>query len=260
MGGEGRSSTGDRTVSWYTSPGRSHSSNNPNRNLPHSRELSSLPGGGSCKHDRSSVRSPLPRSNSKSPKKETKRSPVRSEATRSTMVTYASPNRSIVSSMQSPLRGMYSLASPQRSPAVSLFSRMPKGARSTIRRMQKTANHQQDGDTIPNTDFLSVDTVRVCTNKFAYKIHPQNGPCDRCWALASEEERDIFTSRGSHLRIAKTRSGCLRSCTIFPPERERDAPVRLCRRCFFATHQQGEDGCCRLQVYRGNHVKVRPSS
>ena len=144
---------------------------------------------------------------------------------------------------------------------MSLFSRMPKGARSAIRRMTNTA--ESDGDTTSPTshkDYLSVDTVRVCTNKFAYKIHPKNGPCDRCWALASEKERDMFVSRGSHLRIAKTRSGCPRSCTIFPPQRERDAPVRLCRRCFFATHQQnGDDGCGKLHVYRGN-VRVRPSS
>lgn len=127
---------------------------------------------------------------------------------------------------------------------------MPHGARSTIRRLQKLSQTLDD-------DLLSVDTIRVCANKFAYNLHPKRGPCDRCWSLASFEEQQQYKSRGSHLRITQTRSGCDRSCTIFPPMDDDDAPVRLCRQCFFATHQD-ENGC-KLQVYRGNHIKVQSS-
>ena len=260
--GEGRLSKDDNAVSWYTSPGRSRSSSavsrqllNSNRSIisPPNCSLSSPPGSLGAKN-RSSARS-MPQGTKS--RKDTKRSPVRSETAQSTMLTYASPNRSMVtSSMRSPMRGFHSLASPPRSPAVSLFSRVPKGARSSIRRMQKKMNHDADEKTA-HEDFLSVDTVRICTHKFVYKIHPNMGPCDRCWALASKEEREIFLSRGNHLRITKTRSGCQRSCAIFPSEGENGIPVRLCRPCFFTTHQQ-VDGSSRLQVYKGNHIKVRP--
>ena len=240
---------GDNTKGWYTSPSRSRRSWS-SRQLNNSNGSISTPPTSVRKHRAGSA----PRSSSRS--KPMNQTTPGSKSSKSTMPTYASPSRSMRDSMTSPLRGMYSLSNPPRSPALALHSRMPKGARSTIRRMQKKIN-QKDDDENTHTDMLSVDTVRICTHKFVYKIHPKIGPCDRCWALASEEDREIFSSRGSHLRIAKTRSGCQRNCAIFPAEGEDNAPVRLCRPCFFATHQQF-DGSSRLQVYRGNHVKVRP--
>jgi len=120
-----------------------------------------------------------------------------------------------------------------------------------IRRLQKS----RPNDSEEHDDGLSADTIRVCNNKFVYKLHAKTGPCNRCWALASHEDREKYKIRGSNLRITKTRSGCDRTCTIFPPDDDGE-PVRLCRQCFFATHQQQEG--CKLQVYRGNHIKMRP--
>ena len=250
--GDGTPSTRNGKVSWYTSPGRAKRPSTPSR-VHDSNHICSNNVEVSSSHN-GAIKNGLAYIDSR--KKEMKESPARSEITQSTMISYASPNRSMGSRMKSPLRGFYSLSSPPKSPAVSLFSRMPRRARSTIRRMQKPTNRKIIDK---NDDNLSVDTVRVCTNKFAYKIHPKSGPCDRCWALASEEEREVFKLRGSHVRIAKTRSGCHRSCTIFPPEGENCPPARLCRQCFVATHHQG-DSSCRLQIYRGNHNRFRISN
>ncbi|VEU42209.1 unnamed protein product [Pseudo-nitzschia multistriata] len=162
----------------------------------------------------------------------------------SSLIGSASPKRSTSANIQTLL---HSVAGRSRSPAVSLFSRMPHGSQSAIRKLQR--NH------CDINGKLSGKTLRVCNNKFVYNLHPNCGPCDRCWALASPEEREKFEIRGSHLRIAKTRSGCDRTCTVFPSDiNDGDSePVRLCRQCFFATHKC-ED--CMLQVYRGNNSKV----
>jgi hypothetical protein len=94
----------------------------------------------------------------------------------------------------------------------------------------------------------------MCTSKFVHNLHPTMGPCDRCWSLASPEEQARFKARGSHLCIVRTRGGCDRNCKVFPPLPD-EPTVRLCRKCFFATHVHDGD---RLQVYRGNHVKITP--
>jgi hypothetical protein len=240
----GGGSMASSVISWYGSPGRSIakslSTPGKNRNLLDISSSSSF-----CEGDNK------PKQSSLGPayKAEIIQSPLRGEINNHDAISptsYVSPDRS--SNIRSPLRGFYSLASPLRSPALSLYSKMPHGAQSTIRRLQKRSQVLDD-------DLLSVDTIRVCANKFAYNLHPKRGPCNRCWSLASFEEQQQYKSRGSHLRITQTRSGCDRSCTVFPPMDDDDAPVRLCRQCFFATHQD-ENGC-KLQVYRGNHIKVQ---
>jgi len=244
----GRSSTGGSVVSWYTSPGRSCSSivsplppisSVDQKNL----EVSPLHGLAN------SIASPLNGNT-----KEKDRSPTRdeNEANKSNYASACTSPRLLTSSNNSsPLRGMRSLESPPGSPAVTLFSRMPQGAESAVRKLQRSDFNIDD--------MLSFDTIRVCKNKFVYNLHPKPGPCNRCWALASPAQRIRFKARGSHLCIAKTRSGCDRTCTIFPPDidNENSAPVRLCRQCFFATHKQENS---KLQVYRGNNVKVISSS
>jgi hypothetical protein len=232
-------------ISWYGSPGRSiaKSLSTPGKN----RNLLDISSSSSSFHegDNKSKQSSLGSTN----KAEIIQSPLRGEINNrnaNSATSYVSPDRS--SNIRSPFRGFHSLASPLRSPAISLYSKMPHGGRSTIRRLQKRSQVLDD-------DLLSVDTIRVCANKFVYNLHPKRGPCNRCWSLASFEEQQQYKSRGSHLRITQTRSGCDRSCTIFPPMDDDDAPVRLCRQCFFATHQD-ENGC-KLQVFRGNHIKVQ---
>jgi hypothetical protein len=230
-------------ISWYGSPDRSiaRSSSTPGKN----RNLLDISSSSFREGDNKSKQSSLGSTN----KTEIIQSPLRGESNNhnaNSVTSCVSPDRS--SNILSPLRGFHSLASPPRSPAISLYSKMPHGARSTIRRLQKRSQVLDD-------DLLSVDTIRVCANKFVYNLHPKRGPCNRCWSLASFEEQQQYKSRGSHLRITQTRSGCDRSCAIFPPIDDDDAPVRLCRQCFFATHQD-ENGC-KLQVYRGNHIKVQ---
>ena len=99
--------------------------------------------------------------------------------------------------------------------------------------------------------FQKREQTAVCTSHFDAHLHSNMGPCDRCWYLASPAEQAKFKARGTHLCIAKTRAGCDRNCKVFPPEEDEHA-VRLCLKCFTATHKQGQ-----LQVYRGKHRKVR---
>jgi hypothetical protein len=144
------------------------------------------------------------------------------------------------------LRGYYSLASPPRTPAappsIAIISRTPRDTSHPLSPAMAAT---------PKSPYHQPPVV--CSNKFQYNLHSKMGPCNRCWALASPEEQDKFEQRGSHLRIVRTRGGCDSSCTIFPPKANK-SPARLCRQCFFATHQR--DGS-RVQVYRGNHVKVK---
>jgi hypothetical protein len=180
----------------------------------------------------------------------TSRSPlrVRLEQASTTLSMFSSPDRSVT--LQS-LRGYYSLASPPRTPASPpprIISQTPGDDKS----------YRGDYSTMaaPAASPYLKPPVRVCANKFVFNLHPRMGPCDRCWALASPEEQDRYCVRGSHLRIVRTRGGCDRSCTIFSPKDD-EIPVRLCRQCFFITHQR--DGS-RIQVYRGNHIKVKMAS
>jgi hypothetical protein len=164
----------------------------------------------------------------------TSRSPFRGE-THAGASLHSTPDRSLA--VQS-VRGFYSLASPPRTT-------------SPVRTQGHGLSPRHNYASPPSSPYHQ--PIRVCTNKFVYNLHPKMGPCNRCWALARPEEQERYTARGSHLRIVRTRGGCDRSCTIFPPM-DKESPVRLCRQCFFATHQS--DGS-RLQVYRGKHVKVK---
>lgn len=86
----------------------------------------------------------------------------------------------------------------------------------------------------------------ICKNKFAYDLHQDMGPCDRCWSIASSRDRQRFIETGSSLSIVRTRGGCGEECLAFPLD---DGPlVRLCRQCFHATHSRATD---RLKVYKG---------
>jgi hypothetical protein len=191
----------------------------------------------------------------------TSRSPFRGETVADNKSIFSSPDRSSLRS----LRGYYSLASPPRKSAISPtmspeMSRTPRDQASSPPLSNRIVPSPAMAAT-PKSPYHH--PVKLCTNKFVYNLHPKMGPCDRCWALASSEEQQRFLVRGSHLRIVRTRGGCAATCSIFPPgSNENDlehggngnTPVRLCRQCFFATHQR--DGS-RLQVYRGNHIKVK---
>ena len=154
---------------------------------------------------------------------------------------YSSPDRSTT---LSPSNRLCSFSTPQ---SISLFSRMPHDAQSTVRRLKKLSQ-------TVDKDISSVDTIRMCSKKFIFNSHHKKGPCHRCWSLASGEVREQYKTRRRHLRISTTKGGCDRSCAIFPAHDNGGVPVRLCRQCFFATHQN-ENG---LQVYR-NHMKVQPT-
>jgi len=220
-----RSSSAGSVVSWYTSPDRSRRSIasplKPIRDDMNKTSAGTPP-------LRGGIRPPSPSTCSTTEDKE-----------------YLSPMRN-----ENDANTTNSNRTPPRSPAVSLFSRMPHGAKSAIRKLNGIERNLEE--------LLSGETIRVCKNKFVYNLHPRTGPCDRCWALASPEERDRYKVRGSSLRIAKTRSGCDRTCAIFPPDDDDDesSSVRLCRQCFFATHKQENS---RLQVFRGRNHRVVPS-
>jgi hypothetical protein len=186
---------------------------------------------------------------------------------------FSTPGRA--STVRSSIRGFHSLASPPRSnvrpstttpSSIRVVSRTPTDSKS-IAKSEQVLRQKIAAPSYHN------QSVRVCTNKFIYNLHPKLGPCDRCWALASRAEQERFLERGSHLRIVRTRGGCDRTCNVFPPlrtfitpidqgqikgvedEKEREEPpIRLCRQCFFATHQL--DGS-RVSVYKGNHIKVK---
>jgi hypothetical protein len=141
--------------------------------------------------------------------------------------------------LRSPLRASSHPVLPKTAPrSRGPRSQLAYGTRSVGRPMNQHERH----------------SIQICSNKFAFNLHHTMGPCDRCWSLSSPDEKAKFTARGAHLRIARTRGGCDQNCRVFPPENDEPA-LRLCRKCFFDTHQR--DGS-RLQVYRGNHVKMIP--
>ncbi|KAG7362782.1 hypothetical protein IV203_026142 [Nitzschia inconspicua] len=170
----------------------------------------------------------------------TSRSPFRGETFSACRSLLSAGDKSALQS----LRGYYSLASPPRTPVT------PQVA--TVSRTPRETPHPLSPAMAATPKSPYHQPTVVCTNKFKFDLHSRMGPCDRCWALASPGEQDWFERRGSHLRIVRTRGGCDYSCTIFPPKG--NIPARLCRQCFFATHQR--DGS-RVQVYRGNHIKVK---
>eukprot|EP00581_Thalassiosira_minuscula_P016962 CAMPEP_0183712922 /NCGR_PEP_ID=MMETSP0737-20130205/7960_1 /TAXON_ID=385413 /ORGANISM="Thalassiosira miniscula, Strain CCMP1093" /LENGTH=785 /DNA_ID=CAMNT_0025941659 /DNA_START=140 /DNA_END=2497 /DNA_ORIENTATION=- len=96
--------------------------------------------------------------------------------------------------------------------------------------------------------------VKRCTHKFCQwepDLHSLRAACERCWTLASSEEREDFIANGRHLRIAMVKGGCPKSCTLFSRVRDStegdnnlsylssDEPLRLCRRCFGDMHHAG---------------------
>jgi hypothetical protein len=170
----------------------------------------------------------------------TSRSPFRGECFSACRSLLSSGDKSTLQS----LRAYYSLASPPRTEAsASIMSRTPRDTAHPVMSPAMAAT--------PKSPYHQ--PITICSNKFSYNLHSKMGPCDRCWALASPSEQDEYEKRGSQLRIFRTRGGCACSCAIFPSNNKNN-PVRLCRQCFFATHQQDRS---RVKVYRGNHVKVK---
>jgi hypothetical protein len=76
----------------------------------------------------------------------------------------------------------------------------------------------------------------ACTDKWSFDIHNNRDGCDHCLDFASPSEKRKFEEDGHHYRINRVRSGCSRSCPIFP-RKDDEPPVRLCRKCFHDTHR-----------------------
>jgi len=99
-----------------------------------------------------------------------------------------------------------------------------------------------------------VSKMKKCKNKFCQwepRVHSLKAACERCWTLASSDEREDFIVKGRHLRIAMSKGGCPPSCTLFSNQalatstndsrisKSNDEAVRLCRRCFADMHHVG---------------------
>jgi hypothetical protein len=67
-------------------------------------------------------------------------------------------------------------------------------------------------------------------------MHAFRAPCDLCVFYLSEEERLLLDATGRHLRVMYTAGGCCRECQVFARGTD-EAPVRLCRKCFFNSHR-----------------------
>ena len=78
----------------------------------------------------------------------------------------------------------------------------------------------------------------TCTNTWIPNLHPSRGGCERCLHFASEQERLKFQRDGHYYRVCNVRGGCSRTCPCFPRSLDQ-APVRLCRKCFYDTHRLG---------------------
>jgi hypothetical protein len=76
----------------------------------------------------------------------------------------------------------------------------------------------------------------VCDNPYLAKLHQTRGFCQVCIYHLTDSEKMDFEKNGRHLCVSEAYGGCL-DCQVFPPEDEDDAPVRLCRKCFFDTHK-----------------------
>jgi len=74
-----------------------------------------------------------------------------------------------------------------------------------------------------------------CSTNWVSDVHQSRAGCSRCLKLASQEERDKYEAKGHHHRINSTRGGCYRTCQFFPKTAS-EAPIRLCRKCFYTTH------------------------
>ena len=91
-----------------------------------------------------------------------------------------------------------------------------------------------NGRSIPTTP--APKTVTHCALKWDPVKHPTNGGCDRCLHFASAKEVKQFEETGHHFRIIRSRGGCGHNCSFFP-RREDENCVRLCRKCFYDTHE-----------------------
>jgi hypothetical protein len=91
----------------------------------------------------------------------------------------------------------------------------------------------------PETTESSKVKSNTCKNMWIPDLHPSRGGCERCLHFASEEERLKFNRNGHHYRVCNVRGGCSRECPCFPRNSDQ-APVRLCRKCFYDTHRFGE--------------------
>mmetsp|Transcript_14935 Transcript_14935/g.18757 ORF Transcript_14935/g.18757 Transcript_14935/m.18757 type:complete len:535 (+) Transcript_14935:359-1963(+) len=91
-----------------------------------------------------------------------------------------------------------------------------------------------NGRSIPTTPTRK--TVTYCALKWDPVKHPSNGGCDRCLHFASAKEVKQFQETGHHFRIIRSRGGCGHNCSFFP-RREDENCVRLCRKCFYDTHE-----------------------
>jgi hypothetical protein len=90
---------------------------------------------------------------------------------------------------------------------------------------------------IPVAENAYSEALMCSEEQYLPNLHSTKGPCERCLSLASKEERAMFRTNGRHVRIMLVRGGCKRSCTAFPRS-EDEAPVRLCRKCYFDTHRK----------------------
>ena len=75
-----------------------------------------------------------------------------------------------------------------------------------------------------------------CDAQFQPFLHSFRAPCDLCVHYLSEEERIMLDATGRSLRVMYTAGGCCRECHVFPRTADQ-APVRLCRQCFFNSHR-----------------------
>lgn len=76
----------------------------------------------------------------------------------------------------------------------------------------------------------------ICPSDYVPDLHGSKGPCERCLFFASEEEKAKFDATGHCLRIMQVHGGCSRECLVYP-RKETEAPVRLCKQCYFSTHK-----------------------
>ena len=67
-------------------------------------------------------------------------------------------------------------------------------------------------------------------------MHSFRAPCEMCVHYLTEEERVMLDATGRSLRVMFTAGGCCKECHVFPRKPE-EAPVRLCRKCFFNSHR-----------------------
>jgi len=112
----------------------------------------------------------------------------------------------------------------------------PRRASLTPRAANSSDPSKRLGFNVGSTRGLVLDLKQPsCSSTWVSDVHQSRSGCSRCLMLASQEERDKYEARGHHHRINQTRGGCHRSCQFFPKS-PCDAPVRLCRKCFYTTH------------------------